>query len=167
MAKVYIVIYNIYRMRAIFKNTICIFIFCIIIYLICVMNKPKKQKPLYMKKFNANANPNANANANTNASLNADLYTNANAFRSQESELGVDRMPLVEENTVIIAANEIVPMNYKDCQCKDQGYTGQEYKDQVEKELYATDKPLFTEMGPINLVPLDVNDSSHKRVNFY
>ena len=159
-------------MRAIFKNIICIFIFCIIIYLICLLNKPKKQKPLYMKKFNdaakLNANANANANANPNASLNADLYTNANAFRSQESELGVDRMPLVEENTVIIAANEIVPMNYKDCQFKDQAaYTGQEYKDQVEKELYATDSPLFTEMGPINLVPLDVNDSSHKRVNFY
>jgi hypothetical protein len=126
------------------------------------MNKPKKLKPLYAKKFNNAAKLNANANANLNASLNADLYTNANALRSQQSELGVDRLPLVEENTVIIPANEIVPMNYKDCHYKEQ-----EYKDEVEKELYTSDAPLFSEMGPINLVPLDVNATGHRRINFY
>lgn len=98
-----------------------------------------------------NNNDSDDLNANSSY-LNADIMSNINA---QEDDF--DRLPLVEESTHILPANEIVPMNYKDCQCKDQ----------VEKELYTTDAPLFTEKGPTTLVPLDLNDSTHRRVNFY
>jgi hypothetical protein len=144
-------------MRVILKHTICIVIFATIVYLICQLLKPKKMKPLYMKKSMSSAELNANALENNNAFLNADEFTNDNAYRSQHELPLVDRLPLVVENTLIRPANEIVPMNYKDCSCKDE----------VEKELYTNDAPLFLDKGPTNLVPLDLNDSTHRRVNFY
>ena len=134
-------------MQAVFKNAICIVILAIIIYLFYVMFNPPKIKPLYMKK-------NATVTSNPNIYINADI--NENCFGENEPIL--DRLPLVEENTHIIPANEIVTMNYKDCNA---------LKDSVEKELYTSDLPLFREMGPTNLVPLNVNDTTHRRVNFY
>ena len=133
-------------MRDFLKNTLCIIILALVIYLIYLMNKPKKIKPLDM------TNPNAN--------INADPITNANVDRSQHSELVVDRPPLVEENPFIIPANEIQQMNYKD-------YNSHLYKDNVEKEFYTNDLPLFSEKGPKNLVALDVNATGHRRINFY
>lgn len=133
-------------MRDFLKNTLCIIILALIIYLICLMNKPKKIKPLDMTIANAN--------------INADPITNANVDRSQHSELVVDRPPLVEENPSIIPANEIQQMNYKD-------YNSHLYKDNVEKEFYTNDLPLFSEKGPKNLVALDVNATGHRRINFY
>lgn len=142
------------------KYTICIIILAIVIYLICAMSKPKVVKPLYMKKKMDSAKLNANANANLNAYLNSDLNTNSNAQRFQKDQLVVDRLPLVEENTFILPANEIVQMNYKDV-------NEHLYKDKIEKELYTPDKPLFDQKGKVDLVPLDINDSSHRRINFY
>ena len=131
------------------KNTLCIIILAVIIYLICLLNKPKKMKPLVVKATNP-----------PQAIINADTSMNANVNRSQESELVLDRPPLVEENPSIIPANELVQMNYKD-------WNSQVYADKVEKDFYTNDTPLFTEMGPVNLVPLDVNATGHRRINFY
>jgi hypothetical protein len=144
-------------MRAIWRNIFCIFIFVLVIYLIQQLTQSKEDKPFPMQKQN---NLNANAMANQNAFLNADALTNANANRSQHELALVDRLPLVVEDTVIRPANEIAQMNYKDC-------NSVVYKDAVEKELYTTDLPLFKEKGPVHLVPLDINDSQHRRVNFY
>jgi hypothetical protein len=118
-------------MQAIFKNTLCVIIIALVIYLICLAFQPKKAKPLYMKQF-----PPPLKKTN-----------------EQDSTV-VDRLPLVAENPLILPANEIAQMNYKDVTVN------------VEKELYTHDAPLFTG-GPTNLVPLDVNDSAHRRVNFY
>jgi hypothetical protein len=139
-------------MRAILKHTLCIVIFATIVYLICQLLKPKKMKPLSQKKPSEQINIH-----DDNAFLNADEFTNDNASRSQHELPLIDRMPLVEENTLIRPANEIAQMNFKDCN----------YKDEVEKELYTNDAPLFNEKGPTNLVPLDINDSTLRRVNFY
>lgn len=146
--------------KNVIKYTVCIIILAIVIYLICALSKPKAVKPLYMKKTVNSAELNANAIANQNAYLNADANTNANAQRFQHDQLVVDRLPLVEENTFILPANEVVQMNYKDV-------NEHIYKDQIEKELYTPDKPLFDQTGKVDLVPLDLNDSSHRRVNFY
>jgi hypothetical protein len=127
-------------MRNALKNTLCILIFATIIYLLYLVFKPKKN--IYKK---IKANPNAYVNAN--------LLTNTNAHRFQQNELVLDRLPLVEENPSIIPANEIVQMNYKDC-------------NKEEKELYTEDAPLFTEKHT-SIVSLDVNDSTHRRINFY
>ncbi len=105
-------------------------------------------------------NSTAELNANENTYLNADMLTNANAQRSQKGQMSVDRLPLVEENTTIIPANEIIAMNYKECNCEVN-------KDKIEKEFYTPDAPLFSETGPRDLVPIDLNDSTHRRVNFY
>jgi hypothetical protein len=145
-------------MRNSFKNTLYIILFALIIYLICALSKPKKNKPFIMKPQQGAET--LNGNTNQNAYLNADMLTNANAQRSQKGQMSVDRLPLVEENTTIIPANEIIAMNYKDC-------NSEVYKDKIEKELYTTDAPLFLEKGPRDLVPIDLNDSSHRRVNFY
>ena len=69
----------------------------------------------------------------------------------------VDRVPLVVENPTIIPANEIVQRNYKDCNLNEE----------AEKEFYTKDAPLFAEKGPTPLVPFDLNDGTHRRVNFY
>jgi hypothetical protein len=138
-------------MRAIWKNTLCILIFAVVIYLIYQLTQPKKNKPFKM---------NANACAKQNDFLNADPLLNEHANRSQHQLALVDRLPLVEEDVSIRPANEIAQMNYKDC-------NSVVYKDQVEKELYTTDSPLFKEKGPVHLVPLDINDTVHRRVNFY
>jgi hypothetical protein len=124
------------------------------------MAKPKKIKPLFMQKQINSKQLNADANANNNAYINANPLGNETITRFQQNQPVVDRLPLVEENTLIIPANEIVQMNYKDC-------NSSVYKDHVEQELYTTDLPLFTQHGPVNLVPLDINDSTHRRVNFY
>jgi len=139
-------------MRKSYKNMICILIASVIIYNIYLAYLPRKIKPLNMKKHGSGSH------VFQSDYLNADAITNNNAQRFQREQPVVDRLPLVEENTHILPANEIVPMNYKDCNGK---------KGNVEKELYATDAPLFNEMGPINLVPLDLNDGSHRRINFY
>jgi hypothetical protein len=120
------------------------------------MNKPTILKGQKQKQKWSTMQLNANANSNPNAYLNADASTNANANRFQKNQLVVDRLPLVEENTSIVPANEIMQMNYKDCT----------YKDQVEKELYTNDSPLFTN-AQVTAVPLDLNDSTHRRINFY
>lgn len=143
-------------MRNSFKNTLCILLFALIIYLICALSKPKQIKPLIMKPQQGTDT----LITNQNYYLNADMLTNANAQRSQKGEMSVDRLPLVEENTTIIPANEIIAMNYKECNCEAN-------KDKIEKELYTTDAPLFLETGPRDLVPIDLNDSTHRRVNFY
>ena len=145
-------------MRAILKNTLCIIIIAFIVYLICLMNKPKKMKPLSMQQAKQ-ANIKANRQANPD-NINASTLTNANVNRSQQSELVLDRPPLVEENAVIVPANEIIQMNYKDC-------NSHLYKDKVEKELYTNDLPLFNEKGSASLVALDVNATGHRRINFY
>jgi hypothetical protein len=141
-------------MRAIWKNTFCILIFVVVIYLIHQLTQPKKLKPFPTRDMKASAT------VNQNDFLNADPLLNENANRSQHQLPLVDRLPLVEEDVSIRPANEIAQMNYKDC-------NSVVYKDQVEKELYTTDLPLFKEKGPVNLVPLDINDSTHRRVNFY
>jgi hypothetical protein len=143
-------------MRAVFKNTLCILIIGLVIYLICLLMKPKQMKPLYMNK------PENSAKLNANIYLNADQATNANSHRSQQGPFVLDRIPLVEENPLIIPANEIVQMNYKDCNLSDNNL-----KDPVEKEFYTKDAPLFAEKGPTTLVPFDLNDGTHRRVNFY
>lgn len=138
-------------MRDVLKNGLFILIIVLIIYGIYTLSQ-KKDIKINKKNDQIAANP--------NAYLNADPLTNANASRFQQSPHDVDRLPLVEENTTIVPANEIVPMHYKDC-------NQPILKDQVEKELYTPDAPLFREMGPINLVQLDINDSTHRRINFY
>jgi hypothetical protein len=135
------------------KYTVCIIILAIVIYLSCALSKPKAvNKPYYMNT--------AEMNANANAYLNADANTNTNAQRFQKDELVLDRSALVVENTFIIPANELVQMNFKDV-------NDHPYKEHIEKELYTPDKPLFDQTGKVDLVPLDINDSSHRRVNFY
>jgi hypothetical protein len=138
-------------MRAVFKNTLCILIIGLVIYLICLLMKPKQMKPLYMK------NTENSVKLVNNTYLNADQAANANSHRSQEGPFVVDRLPLVVENPTIIPANEIVQMNYKDCNLTDQ----------VEKEFYTKDAPLFAEKSSTPLVPFDLNDGTHRRVNFY
>jgi hypothetical protein len=138
-------------MRAAFNNTLCILIIGLFIYLICRLMKPKQIKPLYMK------NAENSAKLINNTYLNADQAANAYSDRSQQGPFVVDRIPLVVENPTIIPANEIEQMNYKDCNSTDQ----------VEKEFYTKDAPLFTEKGPTPLVPFDLNNGTHRRVNFY
>jgi len=143
-------------MRAVFKNTLCILIIGLVIYLICLLMKPKQIKPLYMK------NAENRTKLVNNTYLNADQAANTNSDRSQEGPFVVDRIPLVVENPTIIPANEIVQMNYKDCNLTDCNLT-----EQGEKEFYTKDAPLFAEKGSIPLVPFDLNDGTHRRVNFY
>jgi hypothetical protein len=128
-------------MRDIQTKMFCLLIVIVVFYFI--YNQSKTNKKINKEIISA-------------AQLNAQSNPNANAQRYQRNQLDVDRLPLVEENTHIIPANEIMQMNYMDFS----------YKDQVEKELYTPDAPLFAK-GPTNLVPLDVNDSTHRRVNFY
>ena len=145
-------------MRTVFKNTLCLLMAVLAIYLISQLIQPKKN--IYMKT----QTPLVSAKElNANASMNPNAYINANPATMGKAQSGpfiVDRLPLVEENPVIVPANEIVQMNYKD-------YNEQVYKDQTEKELYTKDAPLFGEKGPTHLVPFDLNNDVHRRVNFY
>jgi hypothetical protein len=111
--------------------------------------------PMQKERVSA-AKLNATALRHPKAYINADANMNTYAQRTQHNTLDVDRLPLVEENSHIIPANEMIQMNYKDCNSQDQ----------TEKELYTTDAPLF-EKGASKIVPMDINDSSHRRVNFY
>ena len=138
-------------------NSKLIYLFIGVLVFFFIYNQPKTTKNMQMNRERLlAAKLNANALQNPHGYMNADVNTNANAQRNQMNQLDVDRLPLVEENTHIIPANEIVQMNYKDCT----------YKDKVEKELYTPDAPLFAK-GTSNLVPPDINDSTHRRVNFY
>jgi hypothetical protein len=140
-------------MRDLKTKMICLFIVVVVFYFI----SSKTNKKMEMKKqMISAAQLNANAQTNPSSYMNADVNANTNAQRYQKNQLDVDRLPLVEENTHIIPANEIMQMNYKDCT----------FKNQVEKELYTPDAPLF-EKGPATIIPLDINDSTHRRVNFY
>jgi len=142
-------------MRDLKTKMICLSIVVVVFYFI--YNQPKTNKKMEMnKRIRSAAELNANALRNPNAYINADVNTNTYAQRNQNNQLDVDRLPLVEENTHIIPANEIIQMNYKDCT----------FKDKVEKELYTPDAPLFDKRSS-ELVPMDVNDSTHRRVNFY
>lgn len=146
-------------MRDLTSNIICLLIVVVVFYFI--YNQSNSGKKMQMNKQRRSAAQlNANALRNPNAYMNADVNTNANMQRNQKNQLDVDRLPLVEENTHIIPANEIIQMNYKDC-------NRNEFKDKVEKELYTADAPLFNDKVSSDLVPLDINDSTHRRVNFY
>jgi hypothetical protein len=125
-------------MRPILKNALGLGLIATVLYLLS-QKKSKQQQH------------SGNKNASTN--LNVDATTNANVNRSQQSPLVVDRLPLVEETTTIVPANEIVAMNYKGCQLNS-----------VEKELYTNDAPLFREKAE-PLVQLDVN-AGQRRINY-
>lgn len=129
---------------AIFKNTVCFLIFILVIYLIYVLSQPKKMKPLAMQKYHALEEVNNN---------NTTLAFNNSTSRSQQNQPDVDRLPLVEENSVIVPANEIIQMSYQDCT--------------MNKDLYTKDAPLFSTDALPPIEPLDINDSTHRRVNFY
>ena len=140
-------------MKKVYKNSVCLLVLLFAGYLIYLLIQPKKMIPLDM---NANGTMKKNCILNANNMLNADTQTNGNVRRSQQNQPDVDRLPLVEENTTILPANEIVPLNFKDC------------NSQLEKEFYTNDAALFqASHGPTNLVPLDLNDSNHRRINFY
>jgi hypothetical protein len=68
----------------------------------------------------------------------------------------LDRQRLERENLTLLPANEIIQSSYKDWNV---GGTI------IEKELYATDAPLFNG-EKIKLVPLDIN-GTQRRVNFF
>lgn len=72
----------------------------------------------------------------------------------------LDRTPLDDESISLLPANEMIQLNYKDWPATGTG------TDNVDKELYASDKPLFNRTGKVDLVPLDVN-GTNRRVNFY
>ena len=72
----------------------------------------------------------------------------------------LDRMPLYNETIALLPANESIANNYKDW------YESNTNNVSVDKELYAKGKPLFSQTGKIDLVPLDVN-SEKRRINFY
>jgi hypothetical protein len=142
-------------MRDMTSKIICLLIVVVIFYFIYKQSNTGKKMPMQKPRVSA-AQLNANALRHPKAYMNADANMNENAQRNQHNPLDVDRLPLVEENSHIIPANEMIQMNYKDCNSQDQ----------TEKELYTTDAPLF-EKGPSKIVPMDINDSSHRRVNFY
>jgi len=142
-------------MKKSYKNSACLLILLFAGYLIYLSTQSKQMIPLNMNA-NGMLNLNAKCMINANGMLNADAKTNANVRRTQQNPPDLDRLPLVEENTTILPANEIVPLNFKDC------------NSQLEKEFYTQDAALFpAEHGPTNLVPLDINDSKHRRINFY
>ena len=74
----------------------------------------------------------------------------------------LDRTPLDDESISLLPANEMIQLNYKDWPATGTGTS----TDNVDKELYANDKPLFNRTGKVDLVPLDVN-GTNRRVNFY
>ena len=142
-------------MRDLKTKMICLSIVVVIFYFI--YSQPKTDNKMEMnKRLRSAAELNAIALRNPNAFINADMTTgmNAKVQRSQKSQLDVDRLPLVEETSHIIPANEVLQTNYKDCNSK------------LEKELYTEDAPLFNKESS-NIVPPDINDSTHRRVNFY
>ena len=74
----------------------------------------------------------------------------------------LDRMPLDDETIALLPANESIANNYKDWYGTNAIGSGAS----VDKELYAKGKPLFSQTGKVDLVPLDVN-SEKRRINFY
>jgi len=74
----------------------------------------------------------------------------------------LDRMPLDDETIALLPANESIANNYKDWYGTNASGSGAS----VDKELYAKEKPLFSQTGKVDLVPLDVN-SEKRRINFY
>jgi hypothetical protein len=65
----------------------------------------------------------------------------------------LDRQPLEREIMTLLPANEAIKANYKDWNVKG-----------LEKELYASDMPLFN--GKVDLVTPEIN-SNQRRINFY
>ena len=143
-------------MRDLKTKIICLSIVAVVFYFIYNLNQPNTNKMEMNKRIKSAAELNAIALQNPNAYINADMTTgmNVNANRSQKAQLDVDRLPLVEETSHIIPANEVLQTNYKDCNSK------------TEKELYTADAPLFNKEKS-NIVAPDINDSTHRRVNFY
>ena len=145
------------------KMTTCSIFLIIGIYLIYTLYKPVAVKQIPIRNANAvNANavnsPNAiNANAINANAINATAHANVNVNRNQQMPLDLDRPPFIEENPTIINANEIYQDNYKDYTMLETG----------KHELYSNDAVLFNEKNNGNIVPLDLNDGSHRRVNFY
>ena len=143
------------------KMTTCSIFLIIGIYLIYTLYKPVAVKQIPIRNANAvNANADNNVlNTNTlNANaLNATAHANVNVNRNQQTPLDLDRPPFIEENPTIINANEIYQDNYKDYTMLETG----------KHELYSNDAVLFNEKNNGNIVPLDLNDGSHRRVNFY
>ena len=132
------------------KNLACGIFLVIGLYLIYTLFNPVAVKPIAIRNaINANT-----INANT---INATAYANANVNRNQSNPLDIDRPPLIEENPTIITANEIYMDNYKDYTINQPGTN----------ELYTNDNLLFNEKNNGNFVPLDLNDGTHRRVNFY
>ena len=164
------------------KNMTCGIFLVIGLYLIYTLLNPGAVKPIAIRNSNAN-NANANnANANNtdenyvnndenyitynnenninynNANaINATAYANINVNRNQTNPLDIDRPPFIEENPTIINANEIYMDNFKDYTINQTG----------KNELYTNDEVLFQENNNGNVVPLDLNDGTHRRVNFY
>lgn len=135
------------------KMTTCSIFLIIGIYLIYTLYKPVAVKQIPIRNANAVNSPNAiNANA-----INATAHANVNVNRNQQMPLDLDRPPFIEENPTIINANEIYQDNYKDYTMLETG----------KHELYSNDAVLFNEKNNGNIVPLDLNDGSHRRVNFY
>jgi len=140
------------------KMTACSIFLIIGIYLIYTLYKPVMVKSIPIRNANSanslNSNDTNTLNVNT---LNATAQANVNVNRNQQKPLDVDRPPFIEENPTIINANEIYQDNYKDYNITQTG----------KNELYTNDASLFNEKNNGNIVPLDLNDSSHRRVNFY
>jgi len=140
------------------KMTACSIFLIIGIYLIYTLYKPVMVKSIPIRNANSanslNSNDTNTLNVNT---LNATAQANVNVNRNQQKPLDVDRPPFIEENPTIINANEIYQDNYKDYNITQTG----------KNELYTNDAGLFNEKNNGNIVPLDLNDSSHRRVNFY
>ena len=148
------------------KNMACGIFLVIGLYLIYTLLNPVAVKPIAIRNShvnNSNANDenydnNNDENYDNNANaINATAYANDNVNRNQSNPLDIDRPPFIEENPTIINANEIYMDNFKDYTINQTG----------KNELYTNDEVLFQEKNNANVVPIDLNDGTHRRVNFY
>ena len=120
-------------------------------------NRAQKQiKPYGVPLPQANSTPNPSALPLIKAIPNvpADINYTITAFPD------LDRQRLERENLTLLPANEIIQTSYKDWNVGTNNNSGN-----VEKELYSTLPPLFTNQAS-KLVPLDVN-GTNRRINFY
>jgi len=117
-------------------------------------NKQEQIKPCGVPLPQANSTPNPDAPPFIKAMPNvpADINYTITVFPD------LDRQRLERENLILLPANEIIQSSYKDWNVGNS-------KNNVEKELYSSDAPLFTNRAN-KLVPLDVN-GGQRRVNFY
>ena len=123
-------------------------------------NKQEQIKTCGVPLPQANSTPNPDAPPFIKAMPNvpADINYTITAFPD------LDRQRLERENLTLLPANEIIQSSYKDWNVGNSGNSGTN-KNNVEKELYSSDAPLFTNRAN-KLVPLDVN-GGQRRVNFY